>query len=99
MAAMNPCSCGYYGDSRWACRCRPQQVQQYQSKVSGPLLDRIDIHIDVPSVKYRDLCGSYSGENSGTIRKRVMDIRALQNSRLSPRAISYNAMISDRDVK
>ncbi len=62
VAAMNPCPCGYFGDRVRSCRCSPQQIRQYQAKISGPLLDRIDLHIEVPSVKYRALTGREEGE-------------------------------------
>ncbi|MEN6638549.1 MAG: YifB family Mg chelatase-like AAA ATPase, partial [Smithella sp.] len=64
VAAMNPCPCGYFGDRVHRCRCSPQQIRQYQSKISGPLLDRIDLHIEVPSVKYRALMGKEESESS-----------------------------------
>ncbi len=70
VAAMNPCPCGYFGDRRRSCRCSPQQIRQYQAKISGPLLDRIDLHIEVPSVKYRALADSRTGESSAAVKKR-----------------------------
>src|SRR5450759_87384 len=64
VAAMNPCPCGYYGDRRRPCRCSATQIRQYQSRISGPLLDRIDIHIEVPSMHYKEIAGTHSGEDS-----------------------------------
>ena len=75
VAAMNPCPCGYFGDRVHSCRCSPQQIRQYQAKISGPLLDRIDLHIEVPSVKYRALTGKEEGESSATVRERVDQAR------------------------
>jgi len=71
VAAMNPCPCGYFGDRVRTCRCSPQQIRQYQGKISGPLMDRIDLHIEVPSVKYRALSGKEEGESSQSIKSRV----------------------------
>ncbi len=99
VAAMNPCPCGYYGDSHKACRCTPQQIRQYQGKISGPLLDRIDIHIEVPSVRYRDLTGKifrrivlpHSGQRINRARSRQMerfsDPKTLCNARMSDKQI------------
>lgn len=81
VAAMNPCKCGYYGDSTRKCTCTPQQIKQYLGKISGPLLDRIDLHIEVPAVKYRDLAGGEKAEPSSEIRKRVETARKIQENR------------------
>jgi magnesium chelatase family protein len=78
VAAMNPCPCGYYSDQIRVCRCTPQQIRQYQARISGPLLDRIDIHIEVPSVRYKDLTGKSSGESSGAIKERIERARFMQ---------------------
>jgi magnesium chelatase family protein len=99
VAAMNPCSCGHFGDSRKPCRCTPQQVRQYQARISGPLLDRIDIHIDVPSVRYRDLRGKYAGETSVVIRQRINRARNRQQSRFGDGKTLFNARMSDRDLR
>ena len=72
VAAMNPCPCGYFNDRTRECHCTPMIIQRYVSKISGPLLDRIDIHIDVPSVNYRELRGGVTPESSADIRKRVI---------------------------
>ncbi len=79
-AAMNPCPCGYAGDPAHACLCPPQAVQRYRGRVSGPLLDRIDIHLEVPAIPYRDLTGSQPAEPSRSIAERV------ENARVSPSA-------------
>src|ERR1700742_5400810 len=80
-AAMNPCACGYFNDPTRECKCTPLQIQRYVSKISGPLLDRIDIHIDVPSVNYRELRGGASPESSADIRGRVIEAREIQLQR------------------
>jgi len=81
VGAMNPCPCGYFGDPHHECTCTPAQIQNYVGKLSGPLLDRIDIHIEVPSVKYSELSGPSTGENSDTIRERVVKARRIQTER------------------
>ncbi len=83
IAAMNPCPCGYWGDSQKACTCAPAVVTKYQKRISGPLLDRIDIHIEVPRVDYEKLSGDRLGESSESIRKRVQTARDIQNQRYS----------------
>ena len=81
VAAMNPCPCGYHGDSQRDCRCSPQQIERYRGKISGPLLDRIDIHVEVPSVRYQDLAELACGETSPVIRERVVAARTRQKKR------------------
>jgi len=83
VAAMNPCPCGYYGDSLKPCSCAPAAVTKYQKRISGPMLDRIDIHIEVPRVDYEKLSGDRLGESSETIRKRVQAAREIQSRRFS----------------
>ena len=99
VAAMNPCPCGYYGDRRKTCRCSPQQIRQYQGRISGPLLDRIDIHIDVPAVGYQELAGRYAGESSLRIRERIDRARELQSKRFAGGTTPLNARMPDRAVK
>lgn len=98
-AAMNPCPCGYLSDPRRVCRCSQQQVRQYRSRISGPLLDRIDIHIEVPSVRFSDLEGRNPGESSQAIRERVNRARAVQKERFSGAGISCNAHMTGRHMK
>ena len=100
VAALNPCPCGYLGDSVRPCTCTPMQVQRYRSRLSGPLLDRIDMHVEVPAVPVKDLLGQPQGESSLTIRQRVNQARARQRARFvnSP-AIYCNAQMSAKDVK
>ncbi|HEX5838380.1 MAG TPA: YifB family Mg chelatase-like AAA ATPase [Anaerolineales bacterium] len=83
IAAMNPCMCGYYGDSLKPCTCAPAVVTKYQKRISGPILDRIDIHIEVPRVDYEKLSGDRVGESSEAIRARVQAARDIQNRRFS----------------
>lgn len=83
IAAMNPCPCGYYRDSQKPCTCAPAVVTKYQKRISGPLLDRIDIHIEVPRVDYEKLSGDRLGETSETIRTRVQTARNIQKSRFT----------------
>src|SRR5579862_9241959 len=78
VAAMNPCKCGFFGDSTRECRCTPAQIQQYLGKISGPLLDRIDIHVEVPAVPYKELRGDSQAESSAAMRARVERARAVQ---------------------
>jgi magnesium chelatase family protein len=80
-AAMNPCPCGYFNDKRRECMCTPPMIQRYVSKVSGPLLDRIDIHIEVPAVEYKELRGGSAAEGSAEIRGRVIAARKRQHER------------------
>ena len=99
VAAMNPCPCGYLGDARHACRCSIPQIQRYRSKVSGPLMDRIDIHVEVPAVAFRDLTAAAPGEASETIRARVAAARDIQRDRFRRARIHSNAQMSSRQIK
>ena len=78
---MNPCPCGFHGDSNRECRCTGGIIQRYLSKISGPLLDRIDLHVEVPAVPYKEMRGVGAGESSAAIRERVLRARAIQRSR------------------
>ncbi|MEP7078845.1 MAG: YifB family Mg chelatase-like AAA ATPase, partial [Chthoniobacterales bacterium] len=100
VAAMNPCPCGYFGDLKRECRCGPVQVQRYRQRISGPLLDRIDLHLEVPSVEYRDISSDRPEENSAAIRERVMAARAIQQARFDrDRKTTCNARMSSRQIK
>jgi magnesium chelatase family protein len=99
VAAMNPCPCGFFGDPNRQCMCTVLQIQRYKSRISGPLLDRIDIHIEVPAVKYKELSQEYSGESSATIRKRVERARSVQEERFMHSKIHCNAHMTARDIK
>ncbi len=99
VAAMNPCPCGYSGSTTHECRCTPAQRDRYRSRISGPLLDRIDIHVEVPSVPYKELSGGRPGEPSATIRERVFEARAVQANRYSRAGIHCNAQMSSRHIR
>jgi magnesium chelatase family protein len=99
VAAMNPCPCGYRGDPKHQCTCSRQTVQRYWSKISGPLLDRIDIHVEVPSVEWRDLTGVADGESSESIRSRVNQARKVQLERLQSAGIFCNAQMRSSHIK
>jgi len=99
VAAMNPCPCGYYSDPNNECTCTLPQIQRYRSKISGPLMDRIDIHIEVPAVKYRDLASRHAGESSRDIKKRVDAARKIQLNRFKGMKIYSNAQMSNRHIK
>jgi magnesium chelatase family protein len=99
VAAMNPCPCGYYSDPNNECTCTIPQIQRYRSKISGPLMDRIDIHIEVPAVKYRDLASREAGESSREIKKRVDSAQRVQLDRFKGMKIYCNAQMSNRHIK
>lgn len=100
VAAMNPCPCGYFGDDRHQCTCTHGQIHRYRHRVSGPLLDRIDIHIDVPAVPYKELSNEYSGEKSEDIRKRVITAREMQLERFKKEKRVYsNGQMKTRHIK
>ncbi len=94
VAAMNPCKCGFYGDATRECRCTPGQIQHYLGKISGPLLDRIDIHVEIPSVPFKELRGDSTAESSAQIRARVEQARAVQHARGF-----YNSRMPARDIR
>src|SRR5256886_4098915 len=97
-AAMNPCPCGFWNDPTRECRCTPLQIQRYVGRISGPLLDRIDIHVDVPAVKFRELTGDPppETEDSAAIRQRVINARNRQRERFTTDGIFSNAAIAPR---
>jgi magnesium chelatase family protein len=99
VCAMNPCFCGYSGDPRHECSCTPSQIHRYRKKISGPLLDRIDIHVEVPSVPYKELSDEYSGETSEQIRKRVQRAREIQIERFKRDGIYFNSKMTTRHIK
>ena len=99
VAAMNPCPCGFLGDPRKACRCSPTRIQHYRGRVSGPLLDRIDLHIEVPRVSLDELSGDRDGEPSANVRRRVVAARELQQRRFEKElGIHTNAQMSLRHL-
>ena len=100
IAAMNPCPCGYFSDPRHECTCSPPAVQRYRARISGPLLDRLDIHIEVPAVGYEDLTDRRGGESSGAIRERVELARTLQARRFSEQDDRFcNGHMSSREIR
>lgn len=100
VAAMNPCACGYFGDPTRECRCSPAQVERYRARISGPLLDRIDIHVEAPAVEYRHLSSRENSEPSATIRERVVRARKIQTSRFTTRRkTACNARMSHSQIK
>jgi magnesium chelatase family protein len=99
VCAMNPCPCGYYTDPKKHCQCTPIQIQKYRAKISGPLLDRIDIHIDVPSIRYAEFSSEKTEENSSSIRKKVNLARGLQTQRFKQENIYCNAQMRPKHIK
>ena len=99
VAAMNPCPCGYFSDPKHECTCSPLQIQRYMSKISGPLLDRIDIHIEIPPLNYKELSEEITHENSSSIQKRVDPARAVQQKRFTRSKIHCNSQMSTRQVR
>lgn len=100
-AAMNPCPCGFWNDPTRECRCSPMQIQRYVGRISGPLLDRIDIHVDVPAVKFRELAGDPApdAESSAAIRERVIQARERQQRRFAGEKIFSNAAMTPRMIR
>src|SRR4051812_42644615 len=99
ISAMNPCPCGYSGDPVRECTCTPSSITRYQKRISGPLLDRIDIHLDVPRIEYEKLSDSRSGEPSAIIRERVEAARERQRTRLTDTAYRTNADMGPKQVQ
>src|SRR5689334_12480983 len=98
--ATHPCPCGYFGDLKRECRCAPTQVQRYRQRISGPLLDRIDLHIEVPAVEYRDVSSERAEESSVAIRERVARSRMIQQERFKNDAkMTCNARMATRQLK
>ncbi len=103
VAAMNPCPCGYYGDTKRNCRCSDKQVERYRQKISGPLLDRIDLHVEAPAVEYKELSDTLPAESSAVIRERILEARAIQNHRFTKsrksKITTCNARMSHAQLK
>lgn len=99
VAAMNPCPCGFYTDPNRECTCTLPQILRYRSKISGPLMDRIDIHIEVPAVRYRDLTSDSPAEDSASIKERVNRAREIQRERFAGKKIYCNAQMTPRHLK
>lgn len=100
VVALNPCPCGYLGDTRNNCTCTPTQIQRYESKLSGPLQDRIDMHLEVPALLYKEMSGSHSGDSSAQIKDRVEGARDIQKERYKYRKKFYcNGQMGSKDLK
>ncbi|MCF7954645.1 MAG: YifB family Mg chelatase-like AAA ATPase [Phycisphaerae bacterium] len=99
VCSMNPCRCGYWGTNTKECKCTPRQVEQYMSKISGPLLDRIDIHIDVPAVNFHQLHDKRTGESSAAIREQVLNARHRQAARFGGNRLITNGTMTHRLVE
>jgi len=99
IAAMNPCPCGFLGDAHKECRCTPMQIQKYTTKISGPLLDRIDIHCDVPAVRFKELSDDTKGESSKDIKLRVDSARRIQAERFAGKRIYCNGQMTGHYIK
>jgi magnesium chelatase family protein len=99
VAAMNPCPCGYFGSTKRECHCSYTQIQRYRTKVSGPLMDRIDIHMDVPAVEYRELSNREQGKTSAEILKNLRKAREIQKERFRNLKIHNNAGMTGRHIR
>ncbi len=99
VAAMNPCPCGYQGDKEKKCTCSPFDIQRYRKKISGPIIDRIDIHVDVPRASYEELKGDWTEESSHSIRERVFIVQDMQKKRFAEEKIHYNSEMSSSMAK
>ena len=98
VAVMNPCYCGYYGDSQRQCTCSPSMVNKYQKRISGPLLDRIDIFVEVPRVEYEKLTADAAGEESSAVRQRVEQASERQRHRFAGTSVQTNADMGPAEV-
>jgi magnesium chelatase family protein len=99
VAAMNPCPCGYLGDPKRECRCAPAQIQRYRARISGPLLDRIDLHVEAPALTLTELRSDVPGETSSAMRERVEEARQRQLGRYRGTGISCNARLPTSQLK
>lgn len=99
IAALNPCPCGYRNDPRRSCHCSLPQIERYMAKISGPLLDRIDIHLEVPAVPFRELSSGSPGTSSAQMREQVVAARAVQTERFEGSRTRLNAKMTSRQVR
>src|SRR5205085_1226975 len=98
VASMNPCPCGYLGDARHRCKCSQPQIERYMGRISGPLLDRIDLHIEVPGVPFQELSAGADGTSSAAMREQVDRARRVQCQRFGPDSHRLNAQMSSRQT-
>jgi magnesium chelatase family protein len=99
IAAMNPCPCGYLTDARKTCKCTPVQIERYLSRISGPLIDRIDIHVDVPAVPFTELRSQRDGTPSETLREQVLKARLRQRARFNGNPVMTNARLTGKQLR
>ncbi len=99
VAAMNPCPCGFRGDPRRQCHCNPMSIERYMGRISGPLLDRMDIHIEVPAVPFRELSDKNVGTTSQTMREQVLRAREIQQQRLGKETLKLNGRMSPSEIR
>jgi magnesium chelatase family protein len=99
VASMNPCPCGYLGDARHACKCTPMQIEKYLGRISGPMLDRIDLHIEVPRVPFQELSASADGTSSAQMREQVQRARTLQRRRFGPESARANSRMTSKQLR
>jgi len=99
VAAMNPCPCGHFGDPQRTCACTPAQLQRYRSRISGPLLDRFDLHVEVPRLSPAEVAAAPDGESSATLRGRAAAARARQRARFARTRVGYNALLAGRHLR
>ena len=99
VAAMNPCPCGYLGDARRPCTCGAEEIRRYRARISGPLLDRIDLHVEVSAVAWKEMTDDRTGDSSTVVRTRVNAARAQQRQRFGQGTLRFNAAMTSRDVK
>ena len=99
VAAMNPCPCGYLGDPKHECRCSPSQIQRYRARISGPLLDRIDLHVEAPALSFSELRNDKGGETSAAMRERIEVARQHQLIRFRGTGLTANSRMPPSQIK
>jgi magnesium chelatase family protein len=99
VAAMNPCPCGYLGDPRHPCKCSPMLIERYLGRISGPLLDRIDLHLEIPAVPFQELSAGADGTPSSHMRDQVSKVRAIQRHRFGDSSKALNGRMNTRQLR
>jgi magnesium chelatase family protein len=99
VAAMNPCPCGYLGDPKHSCQCLPQQIERYMGRISGPLLDRIDLHLEIPGVPFAELSANADGTGSAAMREQVSRVRDVQRQRFGADNATLNSRMNTRQLR